>query len=162
LNFSPEIEIGKILLQKKLKLALAESCTGGLIGHRITNVPGSSVYFSGGVVAYAYEAKAKILGVAWDTLNGFGAVSSETVLEMARGAKELMDADVAVSISGIAGPGGGTEAKPVGTVWVGLAANDGTWSHEFHFDGDRERNKAFSADAALQMLLDYLQGKLKK
>jgi PncC family amidohydrolase len=162
LNYSLEIEAGKLLRQKSLKLALAESCTGGLIGHRLTNVPGSSEYFLGGVVAYAYEAKANVLSVSWDTLNGFGAVSSETVHEMARGAKKILDADVAVSVSGIAGPGGGTAEKPVGTTWVGLAANDGEWSREFHFDGDREQNKASSADAALEMLLEYLQGKLAK
>jgi len=161
LNQLIEIKAGKLLQDRGLQLALAESCTGGLVGHRVTNVSGSSVYFSGGVVAYSYEAKAKMLSVSWDTLNGFGAVSSETVIEMARGAKKLMDADIAVSVSGIAGPGGGTADKPVGTTWVGLAANDGEWSHEFRFDGDREQNKMSSADAALQMLLDYLQGKLK-
>ncbi|HSG44553.1 MAG TPA: CinA family protein [Anaerolineales bacterium] len=155
-----ENEIGGLLQEQGLQLALAESCTGGLIGHRITNVPGSSEYFAGGIVAYSYEAKARLLNVSWDTLNSVGAVSSETVLEMAHGAKKLMDADVAVSVSGIAGPGGGTEEKPVGTVWVGLVANDGEWSHVFHFDGDRDQNKADSADAALQVLLDYLQGKL--
>jgi nicotinamide-nucleotide amidase len=94
-------------------------------------------------------------------LNGFGAVSSETVLEMACGAKKLLDADIAVSVSGIAGPGGGTDDKPVGTTWVGLSAKDGEWSREFHFDGDRGQNKESSADAALQVLLEYLLGKLK-
>jgi PncC family amidohydrolase len=130
-----EFEIGKLLQQLGLKLALAESCTGGLIGHRVTNVPGSSDYFTGGIVAYSYEAKADLLNVSWDILNSVGAVSSETVLAMARGAKEMMDADVAVSVSGIAGPGGGTDEKPVGTVWVGLVAADGNWSQELHFEG---------------------------
>lgn len=162
MNIALEIKAGDILRQRGLQLSLAESCTGGLIGHRVTNVSGSSEYFSGGVVAYSYEAKAKTLGVSWDTLNGFGAVSSETVLEMARGARKLMDTDVALSVSGIAGPGGGTADKPVGTTWIGLATNDGEWSREFHFDGDREQNKIASADAALQILLDYLQGELKK
>ena len=92
-----EIEVGRLLAQRGLKLALAESCTGGLVGHRVTNVAGSSEYFSGGVIAYSYEAKVSILGVSWDTLNTFGAVSRETVLEMARGAKKLLDADIAVS-----------------------------------------------------------------
>jgi len=160
LNNLIEIQTGDMLRQRGLKLALAESCTGGLIGHRVTNVSGSSEYFTGSAVVYSYEAKAKVLGVAWDTLNGYGAVSSETVLEMARGAKKLFDVDIAVSVSGIAGPGGGTDEKPVGTTWVGLAANDGEWSREFHFDGDREHNKSSSADAALQVLLDYLLGKL--
>jgi PncC family amidohydrolase len=160
LKNSIENVVGNMLTERVLKLALAESCTGGLVGHRITNMPGSSAYFFGGVIAYSYEAKVKTLGVSWDTLNDFGAVSSETVLEMARGAKKLMDADIAVSVSGIAGPGGGTADKPIGTTWVGLSSNDGEWSREFHFDGDRDQNKESSAEVALQMLLDYLEGKL--
>ena len=157
-----EIEAGRLLQQRGLKLALAESCTGGLTGHRITNIPGSSEYFMGGVISYSYESKVSVLGVSWDTLHAFGAVSHNTVLEMARGAKKLLDVDIAVSISGIAGPGGATVDKPVGTTWIGLVANDGEWTREFHFSGDREGNKELSAEAALQMLLDYLQGKLKK
>ena len=157
-----EVEIGRLLMQRALKLGLAESCTGGLVGHLITNVPGSSEYFMGGVISYAYEAKVSILGVSWNTLKNYGAVSHETVLEMARGAKKIFNVDVAVSISGIAGPGGGSEDKPVGTTWVGLVATDGEWTREFHFDGDRDENKTSSADAALQMLLDYLMGKIGK
>jgi PncC family amidohydrolase len=157
-----EFEVGKLLRERKLQLAVAESCTGGLIGHRITNVSGSSEYFAGGFLVYSYEAKVKLLGVSWDTLHAFGAVSGETVLEMARGAKHALDVDIAASVSGIAGPGGGTLDKPVGTTWVGLVANDGEWAREFHFQGDREQNKAFSADAAFQMILDYLLGKIKK
>jgi len=141
-------------------LGFAESCTGGLVGHRITNTPGSSEYFTGSIVTYSYEAKVSVLGVSWDTLNTFGAVSYETVLEMAHGAKKLLGVDIAVSISGIAGPGGGTIDKPVGTTWVGLVAVDGEWTREFQFNGNREQNKAYSADAALQMLLNYLLGKL--
>lgn len=100
-----EVEIGRLLSERKLRLALAESCTGGLAGHRITNVAGSSDYFMGGAVSYSYEAKVAMLGVSWDTLNMFGAVSRETVLEMAHGVKKLLDVDIAASISGIAGPG---------------------------------------------------------
>jgi PncC family amidohydrolase len=161
-NLKTELEnkAGKLLREHGLTIAIAESCTGGLFGHRLTNVPGSSEYFMGGMIAYSYEAKVKLLGVSWDTLNTFGAVSGETVIEMACGAKKLLDVDIAASISGIAGPGGGTLDKPVGTTWVGLAANDGEWAFEFHFDGDREQNKAASADAALQVVLDYLM-KLK-
>ena len=161
LEVSLEVKSGKLLGERGLLLALAESCTGGLVGHRMTSVPGSSEYFIGGVVAYSYEAKVKTLGVSWNTLNNFGAVSSGAVIEMARGVRKLMDADIAVSVSGIAGPGGGTADKPVGTTWVGLAANDGEWSREFHFKGDREQNKKSSADGALQLLLDYLLGDLK-
>ena len=159
---SLEIQAGKLLRERGLKLALAESCTGGLVGDRITNISGSSEYFLGGVVAYAYEAKVALLGVSWETLNSVGAVSHETVLEMARGARKALSADIAVSISGIAGPGGGTPEKPVGTTWIGLVASDGEWTRLYQFDGNREQNKAFAADAALQFLLDYLLGALKK
>jgi PncC family amidohydrolase len=155
-----EIQIGQLLRERTLKLALAESCTGGLVGDRITNISGSSEYFLGGVVAYAYEAKVALLGVSWDTLNTKGAVSQETALEMARGARERLNVDIAVSITGIAGPGGGTAEKPVGTTWVGLVADEGEWTRRFRFSGDREQNKASSADAALQILMEYLQGKL--
>ena len=159
---SLEIQAGKLLRERGLKLALAESCTGGLVGDRITNISGSSEYFLGGVVAYAYEAKVALLGVSWETLNSVGAVSHETVLEMAHGARRALSADIAVSISGIAGPGGGTPEKPVGTTWIGLVVGDGEWTRLSQFDGDREQNKAFAADAALQFLLDYLLGVLKK
>jgi len=157
---SLDFQIGNLLRGRGLKLALAESCTGGLVGNRVTNVPGSSEYFLGGVVAYAYEAKVALLGVSWDTLNSKGAVSRETVLEMARGARKALNADVAVSVSGISGPGGGTPEKPVGTTWISLVAEDGAWAKVFQFEGDREQNKASAADAALQILYDYLQGRL--
>jgi len=156
-----DLQVGKLLRERGMKLALAESCTGGLIGNRITDVSGSSEYFLGSVVAYAYEAKVALLGVSWETLNSKGAVSSETVLEMAHGARKALDADIGVSVSGIAGPGGATPDKPVGTTWIGLVASDGEWARLFHFSGDRGQNKSSAADAALQLLLDYLQGKLK-
>lgn len=153
-----EAHVGKRLKKMGLTLSLAESCTGGLIGDRITNLPGSSEYFMGSVVAYAYQAKVALLGVAWDTLNARGAVSHDTVLEMARGARKAMSTDIAVSVSGIAGPGGATDEKPVGTTWIGLVAADGEWTRHFLFSGDRVENKSSAADAALQMLLDYLNG----
>jgi len=156
---SLEIRAGRLLHERGLKLVLAESCTGGLLGSRITDVPGSSEYFLGSVVAYAYEAKAELLSVSWNTLNTKGAVSRETVLEMARGIRNLLKADVAVSVSGIAGPGGGTPEKPVGTTWIGLVAEDGERAEVFYFSGDREENKVSAADAALNLLLDYLQAK---
>ncbi len=151
-----EIHIGTLLRQKGFKLATAESCTGGLIGHRLTNVPGSSEYYQGGVVSYAYEAKVALLGVRWDTLQAHGAVSRETVLEMARGVRAALNADVAVAVSGIAGPGGGLPNKPVGTTWIGLSSEAGEWARIFCFTGDREQNKAASAEAALQFVCDYL------
>jgi PncC family amidohydrolase len=153
-----EVIIGQFLRQRGLKLAIAESCTGGLIGHRITNVPGSSDYYLGSVTAYAYEAKVAWLGVAWDTLNSDGAVSRQTVLEMARGVRRTLEADLGLSVSGIAGPGGGTPEKPVGTTWIGLSAPEGEWARLFCFNGDRAQNKAYAAEAALQMLFAYLNG----
>ena len=156
---SLEVQIGRLLHERGLKLVLAESCTGGLLGSRITDVAGSSEYFLASVVAYAYEAKAELLGVSWDTLNTRGAVSRETVLEMARGIRNRMKADIGMSVSGIAGPGGGTPEKPVGTTWIGLVTGDGEWAKTFQFWGDREENKKSAADAALHFLLDYLEGK---
>lgn len=156
-----ELRIGNIYNEKRFTLAVAESCTGGLIANRITDVAGSSAYFLGGVVAYSYEAKAALLGVSWDTLNTLGAVSKETVIEMALGARKIFNADIAVSVSGIAGPGGGTEEKPVGTTWIGLVTKDGEWARHFVWDGDRIENKLLSSDAALQFLLDLLEEKLR-
>jgi len=155
-----EHQVGRLLRERSLKLSLAESCTGGLLGDRITNLPGSSEYFWGSLVTYAYEAKAALLHVSWETLNTRGAVSRETVLEMARGARSALGTDIAVSVSGIAGPGGGTEEKPVGTTWICLVAADGEWTRRFRFTGDRVQNKSSAADAALQLMLDYLEGKL--
>ena len=103
-----EILVGDLLRQHGLRLAVAESCTGGLIGHRLTNIPGSSTYYMGSVTAYAYEAKVRLLGVTWETLEKHGAVSRATVLEMARGVRRALAADIGLAVSGIAGPGGGT------------------------------------------------------
>ena len=153
---SLEARIGKILSEHKWTLSLAESCTGGLISHRITNVPGSSEYFIGGVVAYAYSAKVALLGVRWETLQRFGAVSSETVLEMASGARKLFKTDFALSVSCIAGPGGATPNKPVGTSWVGLASIGRMWSRHFLLSGDRAANKEMLAQLALEKLLQFI------
>jgi PncC family amidohydrolase len=157
----PEQKIGDILRVRGLKLATAESCTGGLVSDRLTNIPGSSAYFPGGVVAYAYEAKVKVLGVSWDTLNTLGAVSREVVLQMAHGARELFKADLAVSVSGIAGPDGGTPEKPVGSTWIALVAPQGEWARHFVWDGNREQNKWYSSEAVFQIVLDYLEGNLQ-
>ncbi len=152
-----EILVGEWLSRYGLKLALAESCTGGLISHRITNIPGSSEYFLGGVAAYAYEAKVRLLGVKWETLEKYGAVSQQTVLEMARGIRQVLEADVGVSVSGIAGPGGGMPEKPVGLVWIGLSAARYEQAWRNQFQGDRLSIKAQSAEEALRRLLDYLE-----
>jgi len=157
LDKSLEIELGRLLRLRGWKLSTAESCTGGLIADRITDVPGSSDYFLGGFVSYAYEAKVASLGVSWDTLHAHGAVSRETVLEMARGARQALGADIAISVSGIAGPGGGLPEKPVGTTWIGLVTPEHEEARVFYWKGDRRENKEQSADAALKMVIEYLE-----
>ncbi len=152
--------VGDLLRERKLTIATAESCTGGLLSHRITNVPGSSDYFLGGVVAYSYDAKEHILRVKHNTLYGFGAVSKETAVEMARGVRHLFDSDIGVGITGIAGPGGGTPEKPVGLVYISLSVKGHTWYREHRWKGNRLENKEQSAEAALQMIKDYLEGAL--
>ena len=149
-----------LMRERRIKLACAESCTGGLVSNRITNVSGSSEYFPGGIVAYSYEAKANLLGVSWETLNTFGAVSEETVREMARGALKLFDSDIAISVSGIAGPTGGTPEKPVGTTWLGLVTKEEEWVRQFVWNGDRDQNKHESSRAAIEFVIDYLEGNL--
>lgn len=156
----PETRLHGLLRERASTLGTAESCTGGLIASRITDVPGSSAYFLGGIVAYAYPLKVDLLGVSWETLNRYGAVSRETVLEMACGARKRLQVDIAVSASGIAGPGGGAPEKPVGTVWLGLATPQGEWARLFHFTGNRENNKASAATEALNFIMEYLQGGL--
>lgn len=151
-----EVEIGKLLRQRGLTLATAESCTGGLIGHWLTNVPGSSDYYLGGVTAYAYEAKVRLLGVHPETLVAFGAVSRETVLEMAHGVRQAFGAGIGLSVSGIAGPGGGTPDKPVGLVWLGLNAEGVEQAQQTFWSGDRLQIKEQAAEAALALLLAYL------
>jgi PncC family amidohydrolase len=152
-----ETEIGALLRARGMKLATAESCTGGIISDRITDVPGSSDYFLGGIVAYAYEAKVAMLNVSWETLRTYGAVSRETVLEMAGGARQALGADVAISVSGIAGPGGGLPNKPVGTTWIGLSSSDSEQAELKLFKGDRLEIKERAAEAALELLMDYLR-----
>ncbi|HLA99353.1 MAG TPA: CinA family protein [Anaerolineales bacterium] len=159
MNAKPlEVLAGELLRARGLRLAVAESCTGGLIGHRLTNVPGSSTYYMGGITAYAYEAKVRLLGVRWETLEKHGAVSEEVVLEMARGVRKALAADIGISVSGIAGPGGGTPDKPVGLTWVGLSAEDVDRAWRSIWPGSRLEVKEQSAQATLQALVDYLSG----
>jgi nicotinamide-nucleotide amidase len=153
---SLEVIVGQLLLQHKLTLALAESCTGGLVGHRITDVPGSSAYLLGGIVAYSYAAKELLLGVRHDTLYDHGAVSAETAVEMARGARRVLGADIGISVTGIAGPGGGMPGKPVGLVYICLSARDAERVEKYVWKQDRAGNKWASSEAALQLLRDYL------
>jgi PncC family amidohydrolase len=153
---SIEERVGKRLTEAGLTLAVAESCTGGLIGHRITDVPGSSTYFLGGVIAYAYEAKERLLGVRHSTLYEYGAVSEQTAGEMARGARRVVGADIGIAVTGIAGPSGGLPDKPVGTTWVAVSTRDREWTERHQWDGNRDENKAASVDAALELLLQVL------
>jgi PncC family amidohydrolase len=152
-----EVIAGQLLRQRGWRLAVAESCTGGLVGHRITNVPGSSTYYLGSITAYAYEAKVRLLGVKWETLEKFGAVSKPVILEMALGVRRALAADVGLSVSGIAGPGGGTPEKPVGLTWIGLNTTRYQEARQFTFEHDRLMNKQLAAESALQMLVDYLR-----
>lgn len=151
-----EIRVGALLRQRGLTLALAESCTGGLVGHRVTNVPGSSTYYLGSVTAYAYEAKVRLLGVTWETLEAHGAVSDETVLEMAAGVRKALGADVGASISGIAGPGGGMPEKPVGLVYFGLSIGEENLSKHRIFKGDRVAVKEQAAEFILGWMEEQL------
>ncbi|GMR11768.1 MAG: hypothetical protein BMS9Abin28_2610 [Anaerolineae bacterium] len=151
-----EARVGSALNGRGWTLALGESCTGGLIAHRITKVPGSSEYFLGGVVAYSNAVKELLLHVKSETLETVGAVSEETAREMARGAREAMSADVGVSVTGIAGPGGGTVDKPVGLTFVSVSTPEGEWAERHVFEGDRHSNKDSAADAALKLLLEAL------
>jgi nicotinamide-nucleotide amidase len=156
-----EVIVGQLLAQRRLKLAVAESCTGGLVSHRITDVPGSSAYYQGSITAYSNEIKERVLGVRRDTLDAYGAVSVQTALEMARGVRQVLHADVGLSVTGIAGPDGGTPEKPVGLVLIALAAPDGEWQERHLWEGnDRWENKARSADAVLDLLRRYLEGRL--
>ncbi len=161
-----EVRVGELLKQRNMKLVLAESCTGGLVGNLITNIAGSSDYYLGSVTAYAYEAKEALLGVKHKTLLQYGAVSRPTVLEMAAGARRSLAGDIplesiiGVSISGIAGPGGGMPGKPVGTVWFGMSTPDGDRAWHYLFHGDRVQNKRYAARTALKLVIAYLSSKL--
>jgi PncC family amidohydrolase len=156
MNESLEIEVGSALRQKGWTLALGESCTGGLVAHRITEVAGSSEYFLGGVVAYSNPVKHGLLQVPEQTLERHGAVSEETARQMARGARAVLRADVGLSVTGIAGPGGGTTEKPVGLTVLAVSTPAGEWIERHVWNGDRQANKQASAEAALRLLLRAL------
>ena len=141
-----------LLKAQGLTCATAESCTGGGVGSAITAVPGSSAVFAGGIISYANAAKRDILGVAYDILQNVGAVSSEVAAQMAEGARRLLKTDLAVSLTGIAGPDGGSDEKPVGLVWFGLATRDGVRTEKAIFRGDRAGIRANAVIHALGML----------
>ncbi|MCI0454098.1 MAG: competence/damage-inducible protein A [Candidatus Dadabacteria bacterium] len=149
--------IGKLLLEKNLTLAIAESCTGGLLAHRVSNISGSSNYFERGVVSYSNQSKVEVLGVAKGLIESFGAVSKEVVEAMAQGVRRLAKTEIGVSISGIAGPAGGTPEKPVGTVFIGIShEKKGEKSQRFQFKGTREEIKLIASEVALDWIRKFV------
>jgi nicotinamide-nucleotide amidase len=153
-----EYEIGDLLRQRGLTLGVVESATGGLISHLITNVPGSSDYFKGSVTSYANETKINVIGVKAATLEEHGAVSSQVAEEMAAGGKRVLQVDICLADTGIAGPGGETPGKAVGLFYIGMANREGVSSRKYDFHGDRVENKKSAAEAALGWLKEYLIG----
>ena len=156
-NNSLSEQLGGLLRSKGLVMGTAESCTGGRIANMVTLVAGSSDYFVGGVVSYSNEVKHNVLGVSEDSLRLYGAVSREVVEQMAQGAIRTLGCDCSVATSGVAGPGGGSPGKPVGTVWIAAALKEQVVSHCYHFGTVRAENIQSAADAALTMLLELLQ-----
>ena len=157
-----EVEIAELVrgyqakTGKVLTIGTSESATGGRIADSLTNVPGSSDYFKGSLVAYSNEMKVSLLGVKKETIEDYGAVSRQTAIEMAEGGRRLLKVDVCISDTGIAGPSGATPDKPLGLFYIGLAANDRTLADEYFFQGDREQNKGEATEAALSTLKQYL------
>jgi len=162
-----EFKLKELLIKKGLKLSTAESCTGGLVAARIVNVPGSSAYFMGGVVAYDNTVKMKVLNVSSETLLKYGAVSEQTAKEMVIGVKKLMGTECAISTTGIAGPSGGTPEKPVGLTYIGVSVGDRVEVFRFIFEDKdpdevarRNNRRRKAAKKALKLLIDMLEGKI--
>ncbi len=151
-----EREIGDLLRRKGLTLGTVESATSGLISHRITNISGSSDYYKGSITAYSNEIKIKVVGVKADTIECYGAVSSQVAAEMAQGGRKVLAVDICLADTGIAGPGGGTPEKPVGLFYLGLSYRDKTSSRKHLFQGSRLQNKQMAAETALSWLKEYL------
>jgi len=149
--------VSEALVRRGLRLALAESCTGGLVAARLTDRPGSSRFLEAGLVTYSNQAKASLLGVDPDAIVAHGAVSEAVVRAMLTGARRTTDADAAIAITGIAGPDGGTAEKPVGTVWIAAGVGDAVRAVRFQFEGDRGAVRQAAADAALDLLLETLE-----
>jgi nicotinamide-nucleotide amidase len=164
-NDSLEAVVSKLLLEKSSSLSIAESCTGGKISHKITSVPGCSKYFMGSVVAYSNDLKINLLGVNPNTIQNFGAVSEETVIEMAKGAKASFKTDYVIASSGIAGPEGGSDSKPVGTIWIAIAHPGGVFAKKLKLGNNRDRNIEMTSNIALNtlrlLLLNQLNEDLK-
>lgn len=155
----PEAEIGPLLRLRKATLSVAESCTGGLVAHRITNVSGSSDYFEMGIVSYSNRSKVELLGVQKGDIERYGPVSHQVAEQMGRGIRLRARTDIGLATTGIAGPLGGTPEKPVGTVFICLDHEGGTEVREFHFRGNREEIKEEASRKSLEMLMDCLMGK---
>lgn len=155
-----EEKIVKKLLELGYTITTAESCTGGLLAGRILNVSGASGVYSEGYITYSNEAKERLLGVSHETLELYGAVSSQTAEEMARGAAKVANADVGLSTTGIAGPSGGTPEKPVGLIYVGCCIQGETWVKECHFQGNREENRNAAVEAGLELLWEKLDASI--
>ncbi|MBI5048750.1 MAG: CinA family protein [Deltaproteobacteria bacterium] len=153
----PEETVGRILKKLGLTLGIAESCTGGLLCHKITNVSGSSKYFRGGVVAYSNDLKKQILDVPKEILHKFGAVSKETAKVMAQGAKRRLGGDIGIAITGIAGPTGGSKAKPLGTVFIAISGKTTERDQRFLLKGSRQSIKLAASNKALKMLRGFLE-----
>lgn len=154
-----ELILGEELARRSLTISVAESCTGGLLGSRITDVPGSSAYFMGGIIAYSNEVKIKELQVKEDTIAEHGAVSEETAREMAINIKRLMNTDLGLAVTGIAGPDGGSKEKPVGLVYVALASNEDVEVYRLNLKGDRKENKWQTTEYALYFTYKYISEK---
>jgi PncC family amidohydrolase len=159
-DMKAEERLNTLLLQRRMRIALAESCTGGLISARITDVAGASDYFEAGLITYSNRAKERFLSVPHDLLVTKGSVSAEVAGRMAEGVRAVTGADIGLSVTGIAGPGGGSAEKPVGTVYMGLAAEGKTLVRQHHFSGDRAAVRGQTSDAALKMALDFLEGRV--
>lgn len=155
---TPERIVHDIFVERKLTLAVAESCAGGLVSHRITNIPGSSLYFKGAIVAYSNEAKTSLLKVPEGLIKEHGAVSAEVAAAMALGVKRVLRADVAASVTGIAGPGGGTDDKPVGLAYMAVAMGNDVTTCMVEFDGERAKLKERFADAVLKFIVERTAG----
>ena len=153
---SLEQEVGDLLRQKKLTLGIVESATGGLISHLITNISGSSDYYKGAVTAYSNEAKIKVIGVKKDTISKYGAVSYQVAEEMAQGGKKILGVDICLADTGIAGPGGATQEKPVGLFYIGLSSPIGTYTRKHIFRRNRKQYKQDAAESALSWLKESL------
>jgi PncC family amidohydrolase len=151
-------KLGTILKKNKMTLAVAESCTGGLIGGAVTEIAGASEYFFGGVIAYDNGIKRDVLGVPKKILTTYGAVSGQTVIAMAKGVQRCMKSDCSIAVSGVAGPGGGTKEKPVGLVFIGIAVGGKCWSFEYRFKGTRAEVREKTVKEGLNRLIEKVTG----